>query len=497
EFTPTGPDGVPDDKILEEDILTPVRKFLEDKVNTLPDGTLLKDHILYIVVVHGMPYSGKAVFGIEHGVTSLKRDHGSLASLEQRLGTLYYKWSAFTPPVISFLMNGGPDSEKGVVNHIITSAMRHPMTGNQWNPYLHPDTHSFLSRSRQPFFYDIAPLKRRREVLPKDFFIYAVTRIDGADAEEAKRIIDYSLYATKYLRPEMDCRVRASLAKEGRKTLSDLPERLAQAEEKNLWGGEELKVLGFMTGPKPDSQGLPFLVRPENEANGNCLEKITDWKVSGFYPGGIDRYVKSENGLNLKKAAIWDYISKGVTVSAAGAPASNGGPHITNATFWDNQILMRYLFRGRDLGESLLLSIYYTNWSTSLIGDPLMHVDLRKTVLDTTPPLAKDSLEVRFESDFDKVTAIVGADLADDTVNPEVAVMMIVFRDKDGNEVTGISGLYSKRPWAAVKGLRTDTDYTLKTILIDPYGNRTDIPEMTVRTKTTKYPSSIFRKLFY
>jgi len=46
EFSPVGRDGISDEKHFLEDVVIPVKEFLEDPNNALPDGTLLKHHIL-------------------------------------------------------------------------------------------------------------------------------------------------------------------------------------------------------------------------------------------------------------------------------------------------------------------------------------------------------------------------------------------------------------------------------------------------------------------
>jgi hypothetical protein len=486
EFTQTGPDEISDEKNLNEDVLDPVRKFLQDPAHALSDGTLLKDRILYIVVIQGMPYASKAVFGIEHGATTRKGDHGALASLEQRLQTIYYDWKSVKPPVISMNMVGGPDSGKGVVNNIISTAMRYPLAGVNWKPYMHPDTYSFLGKNKNkpPVFYDLSPLLFRRKTLPQALFIYGVSRIDGASPEEAKRIIDYSVYATKYLRPEMDCYVRQMLKKEGRDVIPDLPERVKKAEADNLWGDRELETLGFRVISRYEGQGLPFMVRAENDMSDDCKKGKADWNKSGFYPGGMERGVVSSNGWNMSTAPIWRQLKKGVTVSACGAPAYEGGPHITNATFWDNRILMRYLFRGRDLGECFLLSTYYINWSTSLIGDPLMHPDLMKTVVDRTPPkVTEKDLTVKTEKVGDYYRLKIRADLKYDPQNPEVVILKLVCTDDKGIEISDVSPLYSRRPAAELRELKPDRDYACRTIFIDPYGNKTELSPLDFSTK--------------
>lgn len=494
-FSEKGADGIADDKILEEDVLTPVRKFLEDPANALPNGVLLKDHILYIVVARGMPYSAKAVFGIERGSTSNRRDHGTLASLEQRLQTIYYDWSgSFRPPVVSMPVLKGPDSDKGVVNNVITTAMRRPQLGRRWNPYMHKNAYTYTRRKTPPAFSSIPPLRIHREVVPKALFAYGVTRIDGANVNEAKRIIDYSLYASKYLRPEMDCRVRSSLVKEGKKEITDLGSRMRKVEAEGLWGAEELEALGFITQIDKDNykdhkgQGVPFMARPVGEAGMCEAGADADWRQSGFYPGGMHRHVESSNGLNYSRSSVWKQLGKGATVTAAGAPAYSGGPHITNATFWDNRILMRYLLRGRDLGGSLLNSIIYVNWSNSLIGDPLMHPDLAKTVIDKTPPELEGDLSVESYPEYRKVYLEVSGVLRHTSERPEVALLEVELVGAGGEKKKAITALYSSRPELRIEGLLPDAEYELKATLIDPYGNRTEVAERRIRTKTANFP---------
>ncbi|MDL1968395.1 MAG: hypothetical protein LWW97_07545, partial [Deltaproteobacteria bacterium] len=370
-FSLRGEDEVADEKHFQEDVAIPVKQFLEDPDSALPDGTLLKDHILYIVICHGLPFSCEGVLGIERGVTSNQGDHGDLGSLEQRLQTLFYDWGRkIVPPVISMYMNGGPDSNKGVRNHRITTAMRYPMVGRRWNPYMHPDTYSFLGKKKDVRFINIPALPEVRKKISPFLFAYGVSRIDGQGPREAKRLIDYSLYASKFFRPEMDSFVRQSLRKDNKHKIQDLPGRLKKAEQENRWGSDEEECLGFRVLSRYVGQGIPFGGRPVEYVDGSTSDskKNSQSKYLGYYPGGMDRTVFSSNGWNMGRSApIWRQADHGVTISACGGPAYGGGPHITNATFWDNRILLRYLFRGRDLGECFLLSTFYVNWSTSLL----------------------------------------------------------------------------------------------------------------------------------
>ena len=81
DFKPSifGADVIIDEKHFQEDVAIPVKAFLEDPKNALADGTSLKEHILYIVICHGLPFSCEGVFGIERGVTSGQMTTGTWA----------------------------------------------------------------------------------------------------------------------------------------------------------------------------------------------------------------------------------------------------------------------------------------------------------------------------------------------------------------------------------------------------------------------------------
>lgn len=478
-FSITGPDGISDELHFQEDIAIPVKEFLENSGNKLPDGKLLKDHILYIVVCHGMPFSAEGVFGIERGVTPAQNDHGDLGSMEQRLQTLYYGWgSQIVPPVISMYMSGGPDSKEGVKNFKITSALRYPMAGSRWNPYMHPDTYSFLGGKKEASFLDLHPFSEKRKELPPYLFAYGVTRLDGQGPIEAKRQIDYSLYASKYLRPELDRDIRERQKEAGSGQLSD---RLEKAEKENVWGASEEAALGFNVISSYADQGIPFLGRPlEDHSQAEIVtEKTDNSKWLGYYPGGMDRTVVSSNGWNMGRlASIWEQVDHGVTVTACGGPAYGGGPHITNATFWDNRILLRYLFRGRDLGECFLLSTYYVNWSTSLLGDPLYHPDLSQTISDTTLPRvgSKGDIKIELFPAMGKFAGQITIPIISTKDKPEVATLAIYYKKKgDINEMVSRWPIYSIRPKAILRNLEPDAIYAYRPVLTDPYGNLVDL----------------------
>ncbi|WP_300458604.1 hypothetical protein [Desulfobacula sp.] len=478
KFSILGQDEVPDELHFQEDVAIPVKEFLEDNDNILPDGTVLKEHILYIVICHGLPFSCEGVFGIERGVTSKQSNHGDLGSLEQRLQTLYYEWGTkIIPPVISMYMSGGPDSKAGVKNHRITSAMRYPMTGNRWNPYMHPDTYSFLSK-KDAAFIDLPPLPLKRKQLPQYFFAYGVSRLDGQGPTEAKRQIDYSLYGSKYLHPDMDIAVRKLQKKEDAGNLTDQYEKI---DQDNVWGVSEEEALGFRVLSYYGGQGIPFLGRSleDHYQIESPLEKTDKPKWSGYYPGGMDRAVYSGNGWNMGRgASIWRQVDNGVTISACGGPAYGGGPHITNATFWDNRILLRYLLRGRDLGECFLLSTLYVNWSTSLVGDPLYHPDLSQTIVDKASPRvrSKDDIKIKLIPVMGEYTGQLTIPIVSTKERPEVVTLELYYWEKDSRkENVSTWPIYSTRPKAILRNLEPDTIYFYRPVLRDPYGNVADV----------------------
>ena len=479
KFSLLGADQVSDELHFQQDVAIPVKTFLEDNQNRLPDGSLLKDHILYIVVCHGLPFSCEGVFGLQRGAQASFRGQGDLGSLEQRLQTLYYGWGKeLVPPVVTLYMKGGKQSNHGVKNYIVTNAMRPSLLGPRWNPYMHPDTYSFRGKKKKLESIDLLPLAEKRKQLPPYFFAYGVSRIDGDQPEEAKRQVDYALYASRFLRPEMDLRVRNK--KKSRPV--KLADKIKSVDTKGLWGVRELSELGFWKNKPRQSRTIPFLKRPLQDCFPTDELKVKNKSTMGYYPGGADRTVVSSNGWNMGKGSeIWKQIKRGVTISACGGPAYGGGPHITNVTFWDNRILQHYLFRGRDLGECFLLSTCYVNWATSLVGDPLYHPDLRKTRMDVTAPtvLSKNDVKIELTPAMGKIAGMLSVSLASTNTNPEVAKMQVRYypTGQEDNAMESFDSMYSTRPKVILRNLEPDTTYICKLLLIDPYGNKSNLED--------------------
>ncbi|MDD4273156.1 MAG: hypothetical protein PHG14_05445 [Desulfobacter postgatei] len=192
----------------------------------------------------------------------------------------------------------------------------------------------------------------------------------------------------------------------------------------------------------------------------------------------MNRTVVSSNGWNIGRAVqIWEQVDHGVTVSACGGPAYGGGPHITNATFWDNRILQHYLFRGRDLGECFLLSTLYVNWSTSLVGDPLYHPDLSQTILDATAPklTTKKDIQIDLFPAMGMYTGQITIPVVSSRDLPEVATLSLYYKKQGDAEMVSRWPIYSTRPRTVLRNLEPDSVYSFRPVLTDPYGNATDV----------------------
>jgi len=79
-----------DDKNYLQDVEEPIKAFLENPANACSDGTLLKDHILFIVVCYGLPKTTVATYGIARGITDLLPNFGAIINFGQRLQLMYY-----------------------------------------------------------------------------------------------------------------------------------------------------------------------------------------------------------------------------------------------------------------------------------------------------------------------------------------------------------------------------------------------------------------------
>ena len=146
----------------------------------------------------------------------------------------------------------------------------------------------------------------------------------------------------------------------------------------------------------------------------------------------------------------------------------HGAPHTTSASWWDDEVLLRMLLGGYDLGEALLASRAFVGWITSLVGDPLLNVGGAVPDRDPPRPLDRPRVELAHGGRFD--CARLSVRLAP----PEVAQMRVTWWRAGEEPRRAASQRFSGRPAVWIAGLRPGCRYRYAVELVDPYGNRFD-----------------------
>ena len=452
-FSRTGPDGIRDDLHYLEDVEGPVKAFLEDPANAV-GGTLLKDRILYIVICYGLPKTVRRHFGIAQGAIPSRRDFGTLISLGQRLEMAYYDVEAVRPPRLGALELRERVGAFGAV--VPASVYWYPFAGRRDQPYLHPAAYRDFSAQpglKPPWRPPPHFSPQRRREFPKRF-LFVCSRIDAADPRVARRQIDSAVYATRYLTPLIG-------GKGGRGWSG--AEALSATEGK--CGAEELKALGF-AGAGASTHRSAYLHRRPG---------------GGYYPGGVDWYVISSNGLNRNLSHVRRALRAGVTVTGGAARAYRGCPHTTTHAWWDGRVFYHFLFRGFSLGEAWLLSRYKIGWVTCFFGDPLYRPDLRRTRPDATPPRVArpEDISLAVAPAGGEYYAVLTAELHTTPANPELVRAEVRYWPKDHRDgaATSVQPEFRLRPRVILAGLKPQTTYAYRLRLIDPYENTFDSQE--------------------
>jgi len=489
KFSRTGPDGIPDDKNYLEDVAGPVKAFLEDPKNAV-NGTLLKDHILYIVLSYGFPRTVTRFYGIRQtAVPTSMPDSGFLVSLNQRVETLYYDFEAAEPPSlmpVHFGYRGRIKDKPGLfLPWTLVSGYWLGTMGRDWQPYLY-HTAYLSKRTLQRYITRISKTeeketdpKRKKELaskkkeyselmekvsLPwkppphftpehrKTFpkrFLYLCSCLDMFNPHNAKHQVDAAIYGSRYLTPSIGSRPEGEWSGE---------KALAAAETKA--GTEELKTLGFPGCGKSINHSAYF-GRREN---------------GGYFPGAVEWYVISGNSCG--GGQVRRHLRERVSVTGGAARSYSGCPHTTTHGWWDCRVFYHFLFRGYDLGEAWLLSKFKISWSTVLFGDPLYRPDLRNTRFDRTPPKvsSKDDIKMHLMPSGKGYCAVLTARLHTSPDNPEMALTAAEYWKK-GNEKTILKSedpWYRSRPRVLLHSLEPDTSYCCRLVLTDPYLNTFD-----------------------
>ncbi len=485
EFEPslTGPDGIPDDKFYQEDIAGPVKKFLEDPANKLPDGTLLKDHILYIVVSYGLPLQVKSAWGIRRGTLSGSvSDAGTGSALEQRLAMLYYDDRKFAKPMV---IPQNPASGPSIPT--VATRFRATLTGGTIeggvDPYRHPWAHEEVHG--RP---DIVPAAMEHPHFTADYrkkfgdrFLYLAMRVDNVDPELAKAEVDGAVYATAYMTAKMPGSVKWGKWREGER------------------GKKELAALGFDTTVPTYEDTRRVLWFFGFFGYGNRVieqefapDKVVDGKKTNdrqptfgekpMPPGALGYAVRSGEQWRARVRSQFGYyqdkaLEAGISVGGGDAL----GAHITSHSWWDDQVFFHHFFRGWDAAECFYMSSLYMSWITYFVGDPLYAPDLSKTRPDVEPPMVKPGKVPLFDIKFGegKTGAWVrfGTELWQRPGVPEMAEMRVECWPVDAptKKSTGANWRYLVKPCAYIGGLDAGKTYSYLAVLTDAYGNATPL----------------------
>ncbi len=450
-FSETGADGERDDQNYLDDIENQVKKFLEDPKNARSDGTLLKDHILFIVVCYGLPRTTVAPYGIARGITDSMNNYGAIISLEQRLQLMYYDVNAVmgTQPQPQRFRSNSPFTE-----YYFRTPQAKPMFGEQANTFVHPQLYD---KHKDDFDNLKNPLPFSSEVRnsQKNRHLFFVMRIDAKTAMQARGLIDRAVYASKYGGPAMGpVNVKNnenSGDQSGRLKQSKVGMWLREKGYRNLYyGGQAKDRLAFQWMP-PDSgflnQGPVYL------------------------PGGIGGTVISHNG--WKKGEMVHDLNMGVTVTAGAGRVYHGAPHIHNKSWWDDNILYPFLLKGKTIGEILLMNQIHLGWITTFVGDPLYSLPAHPTI-DTVSPDFDKQKDVHYiiQKDGEGQKELwLRVDLENSPASPETA--QLVATSEKGTEKS--CQTFEARPYVNLGRLEEASKGRWHLELIDPYGNRSGI----------------------
>jgi len=445
----TGPDGKRDDQHYLDDIETPIKAFLNDPANA-GGGRLLKEHILYVVICRGLPRTVRRTKGLaQSAVRHSPGDSGNMVSLCQRLEMMFYKAEVMRKPAITpqrFTTRNGSFARQVAVTNYWDSFI-----GRRYQPFAHPA--AYLRKYPESGYVSPPwkPAPRFSTEFRKKFpnrHLFMCSRIDATNLEDAKHLIDSAKYAQVYL---------TSAIGTANAAVPDMAGALGKVGK--AVGIDELKILKLPGCDRSKNYSAYFGRRPGG----------------GYYPGAIDWFVISANGLNRPDSQVLQMLSDRVTVTGGAARAYAGCPHTTTHGWWDNRCFYYFLFRGYQLGESWMLSRLYCQWATSFYGDPLYCPNLFKTRVDTISPVVakKEDVSIELFDSFSDRCAIVRMKLKTDAEKPELVRTRIEYWPRGKEQAKQVSNdpWYRSRAKVVLRHLRPATMYEYRFVLTDPYGN--------------------------
>jgi hypothetical protein len=448
-FSLAGRDGVRDDRNYLEDVEQPLKAFLEDPANARPDGTLLKDHILYIVVCYGLPRTAISTWGIACGITDYLPNHGAIIDFGQRLQLLYYNEARVmgVEPKPHRFTGKGPFTD-----FLLRAPQAWPLYGPGNNPFAHPLAYEkkYAPFNETPVYIEFTPANRRKFA---DRHLYFVMRIDAADPLQARGLIDRAVYASRFGGVGM-----------GQVAGGDYP----QSKERvgNLRGSK--------TGQWLWEKGVRHL-----NASRNRLELFHLPAGEGFFnaepvylPGGVGATVISHNGWG--KGEMVRDLARGVTATVGAARVYNGAPHIHSHSWWDDEIFYPALFKGVPLGEALLINQVHLGWITTFVGDPL-YCPPSVPRRDEAGPSFDPVRDVQVRTVKGKSREVwLTVDLGGTPERPQAAQLRAV--DAAGREV--VCPTFEARPYVKLGAPKEVCDTRWRVEVMDPFGRRysSDVP---------------------
>lgn len=457
-WSSTGLDGIRDDQNYLDFVETPIKAFLEDPSNARPDGTLLKDHVLYIVVCHGLPRTVSAPYGIATGVGLELRDYGSKIDFCQRLQLMYYDYkSLHHNEVQPMRFAPAASSTSGAfANILLRTRLSMPLQGVEINPFVHPAAYrkgGNKAGESSPRFTSA------RRALRPDRHLFFAMRIDGQTPLEAMELVDRAVYASRYAGPQMG-------------VLADVP--LLQTPERT---GE----IGARTPAEPfwDKGYRHLFQHPKGKVRLDLFKLAPDCGFFNtgpvFLPGGIAAFVQSNQGWNVKDSRFHEFLRQGVTVTAGSARVDpRQTPHIHSHSFWDEAVFYPALREGRPVGEILLSNQVHMGWITSFVGDPLYLLPLAPQKPGPLTGLTWEK-NVRVEPVRDAERGkgyLVMADLGSSAHEPRLAQMRLGRIEAEGNGADKhIFERFASRPSVFVPQREVRKGDAWRLELMDPFGN--------------------------
>ncbi len=455
----TGPDGVRDDQNYLDCVENPIKMFLEDPANARPDGTLLKDHILYFVVCYGLPRTVSAPFGIATGINNILSDFGTNIDFGQRLQIMYYDFEQVCRNQVLPMRLGPrvPSQKEAFRDYLFRTPFAKPLWGGDINPFLHSKAYQ---KDKSKPGVDPPRFTSVQRALRRDRHIFFAMRIDGVGPFEAMELVDRAVYASRYAGPMMGLLSDAPLSEDKSRTGEIGP----QSPARLFW---DLGFRHLLQHPQGWVRLELFKLAPET----GFLN--TD---NVFLPGGIATFVQSSQGWNAKDSRFHEYLRQGVTVTAGSAMCGAPGvtPHIHSHSFWDEEILYPYLLRGFPMGEILLANQIHVNWITSFVGDPLYRLPAEPQRPSALTGLTWEA-NVRVETMRDPQQGrgyLVMADLGATAGDPRAVQMRMAPAGGGAKGKAYLFERFSSRPYVFIPGKEADASEQWRMELMDPFGQR-------------------------